>query len=105
MELVGGKGRGKGGIYPACRPFHTIRAIGRKNSGHWHRHVIVYPESSVIKMTPRMLARIMGLKDDFILPDRNVLAGEILGNGVAIQVMEAIAQQLLAQINQPCLTY
>ena len=100
VELVGGKG-----IYPACQPFHTIRAFGRKNSGQWHRHVIVYPEASVIKMTPRMLARIMGLKDDFILPDRNVLAGEILGNGVAIQVMEAIAQQLLAQINQPCLTY
>lgn len=94
IEIVAGKD----GVYHSGKPFHTIRAIGRKNSGHWHRHLILYPDNTVAKMTPRMLARLMGLSDDFILPQRDCLAGEVLGNGVCVQVMEAIATQLLAQV-------
>ncbi len=93
IELVGGDG-----IYPSGRPFHTIRAFGRNNGAHWHRHLILFPDRRIVKFTPRMLARLMGLRDDFHLPNRACLAGEVLGNGVCVEVMQGVARQLLNQV-------
>ena len=92
IELVGGKG-----VYSSGMPFHTIRSLGRKSSHQWHRHLIYYPDGRIVKFTPRMLARIMGLRDDFILPNNACLAGEVLGNGVCVEVMQVVARQLLSQ--------
>lgn len=99
IELVG-TGKTSKGIYPSGKPFHTIRAFGRKSDGQWHRHVILFPDGRIVKFTPRMLARLMGLRDDFHLPNRDCLAGEVLGNGVCVEVMQAIARQLLNQVVQ-----
>lgn len=46
----------------------------------------------VVKMTPRALARFQSIPDWYQLPDRNGLACEIIGNGVATLLAKAICE-------------
>jgi len=48
----------------------------------------------VVSMTPRCLARFMGLPDSYILPENKRLAVTIIGNGVCPPVMQRIAESL-----------
>ncbi len=44
----------------------------------------------IVKFNVRMLARLQGLGDDYYLCPKNDLASECIGNGVAVQVVQAI---------------
>ena len=47
------------------------------------------------QFTPRELARIHGLPDDYILPASKTPAGEIIGQGVAQEPFEAVARAII----------
>jgi site-specific DNA-cytosine methylase len=47
-----------------------------------------------------MLARLQGLPDTYKLPSNNALASEGIGNGVAVEVAEAIYTALEKQISR-----
>lgn len=49
--------------------------------------------------TPREYARLQGLPDDYILPNKNY-AYEIIGNGVAVDVARWMGQQTVKYFNQ-----
>lgn len=53
-----------------------------------------------VKFSTRMLARLQGLGDNYKLPSNNALASEGIGNGVAVEVAEAIFTALEKQINR-----
>ena len=53
-----------------------------------------------VKFSTRMLARLQGLGDDYKLCSNNALASEGIGNGVAVEVAEAIFKALEGQINR-----
>jgi DNA (cytosine-5)-methyltransferase 1 len=53
------------------------------------------PSGRVVSLTPRALARLMGLDDTYILPERRSVACRILGNGVAIPMVAALARQFV----------
>lgn len=46
------------------------------------------------KLTPRMLARIQGFPDSWIIPDRKTLACRMIGNAFPPPVAKAVAQQI-----------
>ena len=54
----------------------------------------------VVSLTPRALARLMGLDDAYTLPTRRVIASRILGNGVCPPVAAALAGQFLALLRE-----
>ena len=43
---------------------------------------ILLPDGRVKRLTPRMMARLMGLPDSFRVPEKNALARTVLGNGI-----------------------
>lgn len=53
-------------------------------------------QGRVVKLTPRALARLQSVPDDYILPDKAALAGKVIGNGVACLMIEKIYRQLTA---------
>ena len=86
-------------------PSNTIRAFGQ--DGHWHRMDCVFGETAkagaigdylkslkVIQLSPRCLARLQGLPDEFKLSGNNVNDCKVIGNGVAIEPMVAYAKYL-----------
>lgn len=82
-------------------PSNTIRAFGQ--DGHWHRmdctskagEIDDYLKSlKVIQLSPRCLARLQGLPDDFKLSGNNVNDCKVIGNGVAVEPMVAYAKYL-----------
>jgi site-specific DNA-cytosine methylase len=58
------------------------------------------PSGRVVSLTPRALARLMGLGDTYILPDRRSVACRILGNGVAIPMVNAVAGQFIEMLER-----
>ena len=54
----------------------------------------------IVKFNTRMLARLQGLGDDYYLCDNNDLASECIGNGVAVQVAQAIYVAIESVINK-----
>jgi site-specific DNA-cytosine methylase len=86
-------------------PSNTIRAFGK--DGHWHRMDCVFGGTAktgaideylkslkVVQLSPRCLARLQGLPDDFKLSGKNVEDSKMIGNGVAIEPMVAYAKHL-----------
>lgn len=53
-------------------------------------------QGRVVKLTPRALARLQSVPDDYILPDKAALACKVIGNGVACLMIEKIYRQLVA---------
>lgn len=45
-------------------------------------------------LTPRECARLQGLPDHFLLPENDILAYHQVGNGIAVNVVKAIASQM-----------
>ena len=54
----------------------------------------------IVKFNTRMLARLQGLGDDYYLCDNNDLASECIGNGVAVQVAQAIYLAIESVVNK-----
>jgi DNA (cytosine-5)-methyltransferase 1 len=46
-------------------------------------------------MTPREAARVMGLPDDYVLPERATAALKVVGDGVAPPVVSWLARAIL----------
>lgn len=61
-----------------------------------HQHNIALPSGRVVSMTPRALARFMGVPDTYWLPERKSLACRVLGNGVCPAVARVAAETLEA---------
>jgi site-specific DNA-cytosine methylase len=56
---------------------------------------IIMPDGRVVKVTPRMMARLMGLPDTFSIPEHFGFAKTVLGNGIHGSVTEALIQPLV----------
>jgi DNA (cytosine-5)-methyltransferase 1 len=103
-----------GGVYKRTRPdelgikrqraevrFDDIAGCLRTPAGGSSRQAIVVVEGSSIRsrlLSPREAARLMGLDDSYILPDRYNDAYHVAGDGVCVPVVRYIASQLVEPI-------
>jgi DNA (cytosine-5)-methyltransferase 1 len=73
----------------------------RTPAGGSSRQAIVVVEGKSIRsrlLSPREAARLMGLDDSYILPDRYNDAYHVAGDGVCVPVVRYIAEQLLEPV-------
>ena len=56
---------------------------------------VIMPDGTVKEVTPRMMARLMGLGDDVTVPDKPTLAKTVLGNGISGDVTRNLIAPLL----------
>ncbi|PZO88859.1 MAG: DNA (cytosine-5-)-methyltransferase [Sphingomonas sanxanigenens] len=81
--------------------FDDLAGCLRTPAGGSSRQAIVVVEGSSVRsrlLSPREAARLMGLDDDYILPDRYNDAYHVAGDGVCAPVVRYIAAQLLEPI-------
>lgn len=57
--------------------------------------VIIMPGGKVLRADGRILARITGLGDDYLLPKTESLAHTIIGNGIPVQLTQGVIAPLL----------
>lgn len=57
--------------------------------------VIIMPSGKVLRADGRVLARITGLGDDYLLPKTESLAHTIIGNGIPVQLTKGVIAPLL----------
>lgn len=57
--------------------------------------VIIIPGGKVLRADGRVLARITGLGDDYLLPKTESLAHTIIGNGIPVQLTKSVIAPLL----------
>lgn len=57
--------------------------------------VIIMPGGKVLRADGRVLARITGLGDDYLLPKTESLAHAIIGNGIPVQLTQGVIAPLL----------
>ena len=57
--------------------------------------VIIMPGGKVLRADGRVLARITGLGDDYLLPKAESLAHTIIGNGIPVQLTQGVIAPLL----------
>lgn len=57
--------------------------------------VIIMPRGKVLRADGRVLARITGLGDDYLLPKTESLAHTIIGNGIPVQLTKGVIAPLL----------
>ena len=60
--------------------------------------VIVMPDGRVLKATPRVLARISGMSDDYTMPKSDDLAHTVVGNGIPVQLTKAVMGSLIENV-------
>lgn len=60
---------------------------------------IVMPDGRFLEASPRVLARIQGLPDEFQLPKQKTLANKVVGNGVPVELTQAVLGSLLPVIS------
>ena len=60
--------------------------------------MIIMPDGRVLKVTPRVLARVTGLADDYEMPKTDDLAHTVVGNGIPTQLSEHVIGPLLADV-------
>jgi len=65
-----------------------------------HEGRIIMPDGRVLKVTPRVLARLMGLPDSYKLPKSNSLATKVLGNGVPVELTNGVIAPLVREVAQ-----
>jgi DNA (cytosine-5)-methyltransferase 1 len=67
----------------AKEPSFAVRAFGRGCDGHGPDQANIWDadQREMLELTPRCYARLMGIPDSYQLPDDDVLAVEVLGNG------------------------
>lgn len=88
------------------RSFTEIRLDGvagclRASDGGSSRQMLIFIEGETIKtrhMTARESARLMGLPDDYSLPSTKTHAAKVVGDGVAIPVVQFLAESLLSPL-------
>lgn len=73
-------------------PCKTITASGAYDDR------IILPGGDVRQVTSRMLARLMGLDDSYVLPESKKLAHTILGNGVPTELTRAVIAPLIQSV-------
>ncbi|HUU94262.1 MAG TPA: DNA cytosine methyltransferase, partial [Phycisphaerae bacterium] len=56
---------------------------------------IILPDGRVKVVTPRMMARLMGLPDSYAVPDNGTLAKLVIGNGIHGSTTRALVQPLV----------
>lgn len=61
--------------------------------------VIIMPGGKVLRADGRVLARITGLGDDYLLPKTESLAHTIIGNGIPVQLTKGVIAPLLNKDN------
>ena len=71
-------------------PSPTLKAANEKAR-------IILPNGEVKVVTPRMMARLMGLPDSYPVPDSPTLAKTVLGNGIHGSVTKSLIAPLLIQ--------
>jgi DNA (cytosine-5)-methyltransferase 1 len=94
LVLGGSTGRGIPHVF-AGSPAPTLKAT----TGEAHR--IFLPDGRVKRLTPRGMARITGLPDDYPLPSAWGLAVKVIGNGVPPALARAIFGPLLQPAQAP----
>lgn len=60
--------------------------------------IIIMPDGRVLKATPRVLARISGMSDDYVMPKTDDLAHTIVGNGIPVQLTKAVMGSLIKNV-------
>ena len=60
--------------------------------------VIIMPDGRVLRATPRVLARVTGLADDYKMPITDDMAHTIIGNGIPTQMSEHVIGPLLEDV-------
>lgn len=95
-QLVAGGSAGRNvPVSKAGDPSFTLKATPKEPLR------IVMPDGSVKKLPTRGVARLMGVPDDYPLPDNEPLARTILGNGVPPPLMQKVVDPLLTVIDKP----
>jgi DNA (cytosine-5)-methyltransferase 1 len=100
-----------GAIYRRTRPdengikrqraeirFDDIAGCLRTPAGGSSRQMILVVEGSSVRsrlLSPREAARLMGLNDDYVLPERYNEAYHVCGDGVCVPVVRHIAEHIL----------
>lgn len=88
------------------RSFTEVRLDGiagclRASDGGSSRQMLIFIKGETIKtrhMTARESARLMGLPDDYLLPATKTHAAKVVGDGVAIPVVQFLAESLLSPL-------
>lgn len=78
--------------------FDGLAGCLRTPAGGSSRQVVVVAQGGEVRarwLTPREAARLMGLPDSFGLPSAQTAALKVLGDGVAVPVVRALARQVL----------
>jgi len=78
--------------------FDGLAGCLRTPAGGSSRQIVVVAEPGRVRarlLTPREGARLMGLPEDYRLPRAATAAFKVLGDGVAVPVVRALAQQIL----------
>ena len=81
--------------------FDDIAGCLRTPGGGSSRQSILVVEGNKVRsrlLTPREAARLMGLEDDYILPDKYNDAYHLMGDGLAVPVVSHIGTNLLAPL-------
>jgi DNA (cytosine-5)-methyltransferase 1 len=103
-------GRAVGAVFRRIRSEHGRRAQRaevrfdglagclRTPAGGSSRQALLVVEHGTVRgrlVTPREAARLMGLPDAYLLPKAETAALKVMGDGVAVPVVRALAEQLL----------
>lgn len=79
-------------------PSPTVRSLEKGGHSHHFDAVSIIDEYYIVKkLSPRCLARLMSLPDDYILPDKKGLATTILGNGFPTLAAKQIGEWVFNQ--------
>jgi DNA (cytosine-5)-methyltransferase 1 len=78
--------------------FDDVAGCLRTPAGGSSRQIILVVEGKTVRsrlLSPREAARLMGLGDDYVLPERYNRAYHVCGDGVCAPVVRHIAQHVL----------
>ena len=89
LTMGGSAGSGVAAAVNAGSPSKTLKATPKEVPR------ILLPDGTVKRVTPRMMARLMGLPDTFPLPEGHGLAKTVLGHGVSGEVTRSLIQPLI----------
>jgi DNA (cytosine-5)-methyltransferase 1 len=103
------KEKGNGFRMADCLPSDTC-GIATITKGYYKRRltdpILKHPDKDAYSFfSPRELARINGLSDDYILPSSKTRSGEIIGQGVSVDAFGELARVIKAQNNPETRTY
>ncbi|RYF24678.1 MAG: DNA cytosine methyltransferase, partial [Comamonadaceae bacterium] len=90
--------RTRNGVQRAEVRFDGIAGCLRTPAGGSSRQTIMVVDGPKVRsrlISPREMARLMGLPEDYLLPDRYNDAYHLLGDGVAVPVVRHIREHLL----------